>query len=138
MTRPSRAGLAAAGAVVALGAAIFGWSHGPAPEAQPPETAAATLDGAALFTSKGCATCHRGPDSTALMGDFPDLSSAPTWAGTRRDGLDAAAYLAESIREPWAFTAPGFSGSVGPTTGMPGLGLTEPEIDALVGYLLES
>jgi len=140
VTGAARAGLAAAGAAAAIAATVFGWSNGPAPEAGPPPTVAPepappALDGAALFRSKGCAICHDGPDSTSPMDGFPDLSAASVWAGTRRDRVDAAAYLAESIAEPWAFRAPGFS-AMGPTTQMPGLDLTEEEIDAVVTFLL--
>jgi mono/diheme cytochrome c family protein len=92
-------------------------------------------DGAQLFRAKGCASCHDGPDSTAQSVDFPSLADAPSWAGDRRTGMSAAAYIAQSIREPGAFISPAWVGG-GPTTAMPQLGLTEAEIDAIVGYLL--
>ena len=125
------AALAGAAAVVALGAAAFGWSSQPGAADAP----APALDGATLFATKGCASCHTGPDSRAVMGEFPDLSAAPEWAADRRPGMDAATYLSESIREPWAFISPEFVPN-GPTTGMPALGVTDAEIDALVAYLL--
>jgi mono/diheme cytochrome c family protein len=128
-----RAAVAGAAAAVALGAAAFGWTSHPGAAREPP------LDGASLFHAKGCATCHTGPGPRpAAGGDFPDLSDAPEWAGERRPGMDAAEYLAQSIREPWAFISPAFTGGSGPTTGMPGLGVSEAETDALVAYLLES
>lgn len=112
--------------------------------ASPPSTVAAPasadpepIDGASLFPSKGCATCHDGPSSTALIGGFPSLADVPAWAGDRRPPMSAADYLAESIRTPSAFISPAFSGGVGPTDGMPDLRLTQPEIDALVTYLLQ-
>ena len=95
------------------------------------------LDGASLFQSKGCATCHDGPTSTSMIGGFPSLADAPSWAADRRAPMSAADYIAESIRTPSAFTSPAFSGGVGPTDGMPDLRLTQPEIDALVTYLLQ-
>jgi mono/diheme cytochrome c family protein len=92
--------------------------------------------GAELFHAKGCATCHTGPDTTATMGAFPSLATASSWAGERRAGMSAEAYIAESIRSPGAFRSPGFVGG-GPTDGMPDLGLTDEEIAALVEYLLQ-
>ena len=107
---------------------------------QPAATLAApvSLDGAMLFQAKGCAACHRGPDSTAAYGSgFPGLIEASSWADDRRPGLTAAEYLSESIREPWAFARPGFSpGSGGSTRAMPALELSEAEVDAVVDYLL--
>jgi mono/diheme cytochrome c family protein len=87
-----------------------------------------------LFRTKGCAACHNGPDTNAEAG-FPDLSGARAWAGLRRPGLDASAYLHQSIREPSAFISPAWSGGGG-APGMPQLSVSEAEADALVAYLL--
>lgn len=95
------------------------------------------VEGAALFQSKGCATCHDGPDSSASMGNFPSLRAAATWAGGRRAPLSAAEYLADSIRTPGAFTSPAFVPDGSPTSAMPQLELDEREIDAVVAYLLQ-
>jgi mono/diheme cytochrome c family protein len=124
---------AAAGAVVALAAGAIGWQREEVTTAA--RRAPPARDGASLFRAKGCASCHDGPDSTASAG-FPSLADAGSWAGARRDGLSAEAYLAESIREPWAFTSPEFQPSGGPTPSMPELGLSTAEIDAIVAYLL--
>ena len=94
-------------------------------------TAAAAVDGAALFRLKGCAQCHDGPDSSAVAAVGPPLVGAATWAGTRRPGLDAEAYVRQSIRTPGAFAA------AGSTFGMPTLVLTDEEVDRLVNYLLD-
>lgn len=96
------------------------------------------VDGATLFRAKGCVGCHEGPDGTT--GGFwgPDLSNAAEWAGDRRPGLSARDYLAESIRDPGAFTSPAFpSGGSGPVDAMPYLNVSEEEIDALIEYLLD-
>jgi mono/diheme cytochrome c family protein len=125
--------LCAAGAVV-LGAASFAtW---PRDRAKPTSAVSSVEHGANLFQAKGCASCHTGPDTTALLGGFPSLKDAPAWAATRRPGLGADRYLAESMRAPAAFVSPAFTGSIGPTTGMPQLPLTDAEIVALVDYLL--
>lgn len=101
------------------------------------DPSAPAMDGRALFQSKGCATCHAGPDSSSAMGAFPSLVDASTFAGSRRDGLSGAEYLAESIRTPSAFISPAWMGGAGPTTNMPYLEVSDDEVDALVRYLLQ-
>jgi mono/diheme cytochrome c family protein len=93
--------------------------------------------GASLFVSKGCASCHDGPDTEAFMSSFPSLRSASSWAGARRPPMSAAEYLAESIRTPGAFTSPSFVPDGSPTSAMPQLELDDAEIDAVVAYLLQ-
>jgi mono/diheme cytochrome c family protein len=93
-------------------------------------------DGRQLFQARGCAACHGNPAADAPNdGGFPSLHAAAVWAGERRPGLTAEAYLAESMRTPEAFISPAWVGG-GPTTAMPQLNLTDDEIDALVEYLL--
>ncbi|MDP2292070.1 MAG: cytochrome c [Actinomycetota bacterium] len=125
--------LAAAAAIVAAAAAVVGWQTEPSESAAPKPVA---VSGAELFQSKGCASCHIGPDSTPLVGAFPPLDDAASWAAERRPGMSARDYLAESMRTPSAFLSPAWV-SGGPTTAMPDLGLTEAEIDALVDHLLQ-
>jgi len=100
---------------------------------RPAREASADVDGSTLFQLKGCARCHDGPRSTADIGGGPPLLDAATWAGTRRPGLDAATYLAESMRTPSAYIAAGGDSPLG----MPSLVLTADEIDRLVAYLLD-
>ena len=96
----------------------------------------AALDGESLFTTKGCATCHNGPDGVSMIGVGPSLADAPTWAGERVDGLSAEEYVEQSMRNPSAFISPVYRSSGGPNEGMPLLQLSDDEIDALVDYLL--
>ena len=151
----SRTGwLALASALVAVVASTFVWQAttttvSPAPPAasgdgtatpaaSTHEPVAFQLEGEELFHAKGCATCHTGADSTAMIGGFPSLRAVSTWAGDRKPGMSATEYLAESIRAPSAFISPAFDGAVGPTGAMPELGLTEAEIAALVDHLLST
>ena len=115
-------GLAGAGTLVAAGRA-----NGPAGGGR-----LAEVDGAALFQLKGCAQCHDGPRSTSSADVGPPLLGAASWAGSRRDGMSADAYLRESILAPGAFAAaaPG-------SFGMPTLTLRPDEVDRLVAYLME-
>ena len=93
--------------------------------------APATPDGASLFFTKGCASCHSGPDGEGRLQIGPDLAALPTDAGRRVEGLDAEAYVRQSIREPQAFQVAGFT-----TVEMPTLAVSDAELDALVLYLL--
>lgn len=132
----SRVGhLCAIGSVVLGTVSIATWPRG---DPRAPSADSRVERGASLFQAKGCASCHTGPDTTALLSGFPSLADAPAWAATRRPGLSADRYLAESMRAPAAFVSPAFTGSVGPNTGMPQLPLTDAEIAALVDYLLST
>lgn len=127
MTRAAR--LAGAASALTVAAAVLVWagsSNG---------TPAPSVSGATLFQAKGCAGCHAGPDSEPDHTNVPSLADAGAWAGTRREGLDARAYIAESIRTPGVFVSPAFRRD-GPSP-MPDLGLSDREIDALVDYLLQ-
>jgi mono/diheme cytochrome c family protein len=122
-----RLALATVGLVVAVtGLVATGVRSGP------PSTAPG-LDGRDLFVAKGCSACHTGPDSTSAFGVGPPLVDVASWAGSRRPGADATAYLTESLRDPGAYVSPARRGDAE----MPALTLTDAEIDQLVGYLLE-
>jgi mono/diheme cytochrome c family protein len=100
------------------------------------DRAAPRASGAQLFAAKGCASCHDGPTSTAVVSGFPSLAHVSDWADERRPDMSAAEYVEESIRSPGAFISPVFTGAVGPIQAMPLLGLSDQEIDILVDYLL--
>ncbi len=133
----SRIGRACAIAACVLGVVTLAtWDRGQqAAVADVPVVVSSVADGAQLFQAKGCASCHDGPDSRARMVDFPSLANASSWASDRREGLSAAQYVTESIRDPSAFISPVWIGG-GPTTAMPDLRLSEAEIAAVVAYLL--
>ena len=129
MSRVGR--LATVAAAIAFVATVVVWNA----EAELGATAAAPAGGA-VFQSKGCAACHSGPDSSSSFGGLPSLVDVSSWAGQRRPGMSAADYLRESVRNPSVFVSPAFVDGGGPTSGMPDLGLTDGEIDAVVEYLL--
>ncbi len=66
--------------------------------------------GKQLFTAKGCAGCHTIADIPGAVGKVgPELTHIGTVAATRKPGMDAEAYIRESIEQPAAFIAPGFT-----------------------------
>ena len=72
-----------------------------------------------------------GPSSTAAVSVGPDLGELPNVAASRVRGLDAAAYVRQSIRTPQAFVVAGYTEVL-----MPTLPVDDQELDALVRYLL--
>jgi hypothetical protein len=121
--------------ILAAGAA-FAWRDGPAGEPVEAAPAAAAVGGVTLFQAKGCAWCHRTATNEPFVEGMPDLTGIAEWGGTRRPGLDAAAYLAESVREPSAFESPVWHADGRPTSGMPSLVVSDAELAAITDHLL--
>jgi cytochrome c2 len=86
--------------------------------------------GRSLFSAKGCVACHT-KEQQAIVQVGPALTGLRDRAAERRPGMDAAAYVRESMRTPGAFIVPGYGSAA-----MPDLGLRDDEIDAIVAYLL--
>ena len=88
-------------------------------------------NGAQLFVSKGCSGCHKIADIQGAVGQVgPELTHVGTVAASRKPGLDAEAYIRESVRQPAAFLAPGFPND------MPMLPVSDAELNDLVAMLL--
>jgi mono/diheme cytochrome c family protein len=88
--------------------------------------------GALLFATKGCIGCHtHAAFPSARMQVGPELTGLPARAATRVAGLDAHAYVRQSLREPGAYSAASIS-----TARMPDLKLTDAEVEALTAFLL--
>ena len=128
-----------------LGAtAFYTWvgSLVPQKEVRPPEVVKMSQDmttdqmvaiGKGIFEGKGlCHTCHTIGKSGALR--FPDLAGIATRAATRRPGLDAVSYIAQSIYQPSAFIVPGFNPGM-PQIDKPPIALSDDEILAVVAFL---
>ena len=97
------------------------------------QPAAVTSRGALLFATMGCTGCHTHSSfPNAHMQVGPDLTSVAERAGTRVSGLDARAYIRQSLREPGAYRVSGYSAL------MPDLRLTDEQIDSLTAFLLSS
>ncbi len=94
--------------------------------------------GRQIFTSgaqgvrSGCAVCHSLEPGVELVG--PSLAGVATRAGESVPGLDAAAYLRQSIVDPDAYVVPGFpAGQMLPDFASV---LEDDEIEYLVAFLL--
>ncbi len=90
--------------------------------------------GALVFNGKGqCAACHT-VDTTAPPGRCPDLTDIGVNAATRVPGMDAKAYLIESMYQPANFLVPGY-GKIMPEVWKAPINLSKLEIEAVIAYL---
>lgn len=86
----------------------------------------------AIREAPSCSSCHSLEPGQVLVG--PSLAGIASRAGERKSGIDAEAYIRESILNPNAYIVPGFS------EGMMYQEfkevLTEEEVENLTAYLL--
>lgn len=114
----------------------------PQKEVHPPEVIEIAEDisadeiveiGKGIFEGKGiCNTCHTIGKSGALR--FPDLAGIAVTSASRKPGLGALDYLAESMYEPNIFIVDGYNPGM-PAINKPPIGLTDQEIIAVIAYL---
>lgn len=119
--------LAAALLTVALAACGGGGGSGSS-------SGGSAANGKTVFTGTGgCIVCHTVQGvSTGTIG--PELSKIATVAATRKPGMDAEAYIRESLTSPSAYVVQGF-----PDGQMPadlGTRLTKQQFDDLVAYMV--
>jgi cytochrome c551/c552 len=90
--------------------------------------------GKAVFASNGCASCHtfKPAGSNGTIG--PDLDSAPATDAKADNNMDLAAFVKESITDPDAYIAKGFSKGLMPTTFKSQLSSTQ--LNDLVAFTL--
>jgi cytochrome c oxidase subunit 2 len=88
-----------------------------------------------LFLAQGCGACHTLTDAGAEGQVGPDLDGVGQRAGERLPGLDAQAYIRQSILDPNAYVVEGFPEGVMPQNF--GEKLSNDEINALVQFLLK-
>ena len=90
--------------------------------------------GASLFASQGCGSCHtfKAAGATGTVG--PDLDKVA--ADAQKAGTPLAAYVKQSIVDPSAYVAPGYSDGIMPKTF--GNTLSSQQVAALVRYLTSS
>jgi cytochrome c551/c552 len=83
-------------------------------------------------TQPGCVTCHSLEPGVTMVG--PSLAGIGAAAGSRVSGLSAEDYLRQSIQEPDAHVADGFSSGLMPAALADEL--SAQELSDLVAYLL--
>lgn len=101
-----------------------------AADAGPPTLTDAVMQGKRLF-SIHCASCHATGGDTVIVG--PALGGIAETGGTHVDGLDAAAYIEQSVLSPSSYVAEGFQ-DIMPTTFSKQL--TTEELNSIVAYTL--
>ena len=90
--------------------------------------------GALVFNGKGqCSACHT-VDTSAPKGRCPDLTDIGVNAATRVSGMDAKAYLIESMYQPANYLVPGY-GKIMPEVWKAPIALSKLEIEAVIAYL---
>ena len=90
--------------------------------------------GALVFNGKGqCSACHT-VDTSAPPGRCPDLTDIGVNAATRVSGMEAKAYLIESMYQPANFLVPGY-GKIMPEVWKAPINLSKLEIEAVIAYL---
>lgn len=112
-----------AGTVFSLVDDVFGSSATAQADDEPAVVDPVVAAGEAAASANGCIACHttNGVDSTG-----------PSWKGLSERG--DAAYVQESIINPNAVIAPGFTADVMPQDY--GTSISQEDIDSLVAYLL--
>ena len=103
----------------------------------PTTTAAAAptgnpVKGKAVFAANNCASCHTFKPAGASGTVGPDLDTALA-ADAKADGMALAAFAKQSIVDPNAYVAKGYSSGIMPTSF--GTALTSTQVDDLVAFL---
>jgi cytochrome c oxidase subunit 2 len=95
-----------------------------------------TAAGRQTFTSNGCNSCHTLSDASATGTVGPNLNNLKSDAAKYGKQLKETPqqYVTQSVKDPGAFTVPGFPKGVMPTTF--GQSLTPQQLNTLVQYLL--
>jgi mono/diheme cytochrome c family protein len=89
--------------------------------------------GKAVFTSNSCATCHTFAPANATGAVGPDLDKAPA-QDAKAAKMPLAAFIKESITDPDAYIAKGYTKGVMPTTFKSSLSPTQ--LADLVAFIL--
>jgi cytochrome c551/c552 len=90
--------------------------------------------GEAVFNANGCASCHTfGPaNATGTVG--PDLDKAPASDAKADNNMELKDFIKESIEDPDAYIAKGYSKGVMPTTF--GQSLSSKQLNDLVAFIV--
>ena len=111
----------------------------PAPTTTPATTTSSggggnAAAGKAVFAANGCASCHTFKPANATGSVGPDLDTAPASDAKADNNMNLAAFIKESIDNPDAYIAQGYSKGVMPTTF--GQSLSSTQLNDLAAFIL--
>jgi cytochrome c oxidase subunit 2 len=89
--------------------------------------------GKTVFAANGCASCHTFKPANATGAVGPDLDTAPASDAKADNNMDLAAFIKESIDNPDAYIAKGYSKGIMPTTF--GQSLSSKQLNDLVAFI---
>ena len=98
--------------------------------AKPPPPAGNAAAGKALFSAQGCVACHTFKPAGATAKVGPDLDNLAADAAKANRG-SVEEYAAESIKNPTAYTVPGYPSGVMPSFSS----LSDKQVGDLVAFL---
>ena len=98
--------------------------------AKPPPPAGDAAAGKTLFTAQGCVACHTFKPAGATAKVGPDLDNLAADAEKANRGT-VEEYAAESIKDPTAYTVPGYPSGVMPAFSS----LSDKQVGDLVAFL---
>ena len=90
--------------------------------------------GMAVFNANGCSSCHTFAPANATGTIGPDLDKAPAQDAKADHNMALAAFIKQSITDPDAYIAKGFSKGIMPTTF--GKSLSKTQLNDLVAFIL--
>ena len=90
--------------------------------------------GKAVFASNGCAACHTFQPAGATGTIGPNLDSAPASDAKADNNMDLSAFVKESIVDPDAYIAKGYSKGIMPTNF--GSQISSSQLDDLVAFIV--
>jgi cytochrome c551/c552 len=90
--------------------------------------------GKAVFASNGCAACHTFQPAGATGTVGPNLDSAPTSDAKADNNMDLTAFVTQSIKDPDAYIAKGYSKGIMPTNF--GTSLSATQLNDLVAFIV--
>ena len=90
--------------------------------------------GKAVFAANGCATCHTFKPAGATGAVGPDLDTAPAESAKRDNNMNLAAFIKQSIVDPNAYVAQGYTKGLMPTDFQSKL--SSSQLNDLVAFIL--
>jgi cytochrome c551/c552 len=90
--------------------------------------------GKAVFQANGCASCHTFQPAGATGTVGPNLDTAPTSDAKADNNMDLTAFVKQSIQDPDAYIAKGFTKGIMPTTF--GSSLSATQLNDLAAFIV--